>query len=100
MQKRPLGRTGAELSVIGFGGIVVRDTAPAEAADLVARAIDCGINYFDVAPAYGGTRSEAVLGRALRGILRRSRARRCGDHDGSHDEGPRHHVSLLFLMSG
>jgi aryl-alcohol dehydrogenase-like predicted oxidoreductase len=36
----------------------------------VHAALDCGINYFDVAPAYGGTRSETVLGKALRGIPR------------------------------
>jgi len=33
-------------------------------------AFDLGINYFDVAPAYGGTRSETVLRKALRGIPR------------------------------
>jgi L-galactose dehydrogenase len=36
----------------------------------VHAALDCGINYFDVAPAYGGTVSETVLGKALRGISR------------------------------
>ena len=36
----------------------------------VHAALDCGINYFDVAPAYGGTRSETVLGKALRGVAR------------------------------
>jgi aryl-alcohol dehydrogenase-like predicted oxidoreductase len=63
MEKRTLGRTGEQLSVIGFGGIVVKDVEPAEAADLVARAIERGINYFDVAPSYGN--AEARLGPAL-----------------------------------
>jgi aryl-alcohol dehydrogenase-like predicted oxidoreductase len=36
----------------------------------VHAALDCGINYFDVAPAYGGTRAETVLGKALKGIPR------------------------------
>jgi L-galactose dehydrogenase len=36
----------------------------------VHAALDGGINYFDVAPAYGGTRSETVLGKALKGIAR------------------------------
>jgi aryl-alcohol dehydrogenase-like predicted oxidoreductase len=63
MKKRPLGQTGEKLSVIGFGGIVVRDVSPADAADYVARAIDRGINYFDVAPAYGN--AEERLGPAL-----------------------------------
>lgn len=39
-----------------------------EAIRAVHVALDLGINYFDVAPAYGGTRAETVLGRALRGV--------------------------------
>ncbi len=63
MEKRILGRTGAELSVIGFGGIVIRDVSPTDAAGYVARAIERGINYFDVAPGYGN--AEERLGPAL-----------------------------------
>ena len=40
MQKRALGRTGRELSVIGFGGVLVWGETPESAADLVARAAD------------------------------------------------------------
>ncbi|MCC7491173.1 MAG: aldo/keto reductase [Fimbriimonadaceae bacterium] len=63
MQRRELGKTGQQLSVIGFGGIVVRDTTPAEAARYVGEAVDAGVNYFDVAPSYGN--SEERLGPAL-----------------------------------
>lgn len=63
MQKRPYGNTGEQLSIIGFGGILVTDTQPAEASALVAEAIDRGINYFDVAPTYGN--AESCLGPAL-----------------------------------
>ena len=63
MEKRSLGRTGEKLSIIGFGGIVVRGTTPAEASELVRLAIDKGINYFDVAPSYGD--AEVMLGPAL-----------------------------------
>ncbi|MDA3798069.1 MAG: aldo/keto reductase [Kiritimatiellae bacterium] len=63
MEKRFLGKTGVELSVIGFGGIVVCDVSPQEASSSVARAIDKGINYFDVAPSYGN--AEERLGPAL-----------------------------------
>ena len=63
MQKRPYGNTGEQLSIIGFGGILVMDTQPAEASALVAEAVDRGINYFDVAPSYGN--AEACLGPAL-----------------------------------
>jgi aryl-alcohol dehydrogenase-like predicted oxidoreductase len=63
MQYRVLGRSGQSLSVIGFGGILVRDVSATEASRLVARAIDAGINYFDVAPSYGN--AQDMLGPAL-----------------------------------
>lgn len=63
MLKRPYGNTGEQLSIIGFGGILVMDTQPAEASALVAEAVDRGINYFDVAPSYGN--AEECLGPAL-----------------------------------
>jgi aryl-alcohol dehydrogenase-like predicted oxidoreductase len=64
MKKRALGKTGEKLSVIGFGGILVRDTTPAEADRYVGEAIDRGINYFDVAPLYGNAQDR--LGPALK----------------------------------
>lgn len=63
MLKRPLGKTGELLSVIGFGGILVMKETTAEAARLVSLAVDLGINYFDVAPTYGN--AEQMLGPAL-----------------------------------
>ncbi len=63
MEKRSLGNTGEKLSVIGFGGIVVKDASHDESAKLVKLAIDSGINYFDVAPSYGD--AEVKLGPAL-----------------------------------
>ena len=51
--RRALGRTGEELSIIGFGGIVVMNEETGAAANIVAEAVDRGINYFDVAPSYG-----------------------------------------------
>ncbi|HOK27285.1 MAG TPA: aldo/keto reductase, partial [Bacteroidales bacterium] len=63
MEKRSLGRTGVMLSVIGFGGIIVRDVAPEEASAYVKMAIDAGVNHFDVAPSYGN--AELMLGPAL-----------------------------------
>src|SRR5947199_4274482 len=51
MQKRAFGRTGMQLSVLGFGcgavgGLMVRgDARDQERA--VARAIEAGVNYFD-----------------------------------------------------
>ncbi len=64
MEKREYGRTGEELSVVGFGGIIVMDEEPSSARRIVAKAIERGINYFDVAPTYGN--AEERLGPALR----------------------------------
>jgi len=63
MEKRVLGKTGEELSIIGFGGIVVAQEDQKYANDCVAEAIDCGVNYFDVAPTYMD--AEDKLGHAL-----------------------------------
>ncbi len=63
LEKRILGRTGEKLSLLGFGGIVVMDATSAQADERVARAIEYGVNYFDVAPSYGD--AEIKLGPAL-----------------------------------
>jgi predicted aldo/keto reductase-like oxidoreductase len=63
MARRPLGKTVERLSIVGFGGIVVKDETQESANELVKQAIERGINYFDVAPAYGN--AEVRLGPAL-----------------------------------
>jgi aryl-alcohol dehydrogenase-like predicted oxidoreductase len=68
--RRVLGKTGEKLSIIGFGGIVVTDTEPTFASNVVAEAFDRGINYFDVAPSYGN--AEERLGPALEPYRKRS----------------------------
>lgn len=74
MQYELLGKTGLHVSRLSFGasslGGVFHSVDEAEAIAAVHAAIDCGITYFDVAPAYGGTRAETVLGKALRNIAR------------------------------
>jgi len=62
--KRLLGKTGRKLSIIGFGGIVVMNAEPEHAKEVVAEAVEKGINYFDVAPTYGD--AELKLGPALK----------------------------------
>jgi aryl-alcohol dehydrogenase-like predicted oxidoreductase len=69
MQLRVFGRTGMQLSVLGFGcgavgGFMVRGD-PAEQERVVARAIGAGVNYFDTAVQYGDGESEKNLGRVL-----------------------------------
>jgi aryl-alcohol dehydrogenase-like predicted oxidoreductase len=61
--RRTLGKTGEQLSIIGFGGIVVMDESSGAASNIVAEAVDRGINYFDVAPSYGN--AQKMLGPAL-----------------------------------
>ena len=61
--RRTLGRTGEQLSMIGFGGIVVMNESTGDASNIVAEAVDRGINYFDVAPSYGNAQER--LGPAL-----------------------------------
>jgi predicted aldo/keto reductase-like oxidoreductase len=63
MEQRILGKTGFSISALAFGGIVVRETTAADAANQVAAAVDRGINYFDVAPSYGN--AQEILGPAL-----------------------------------
>jgi aryl-alcohol dehydrogenase-like predicted oxidoreductase len=69
MEMRVFGRTGMQLSVLGFGcgavgGLMVRgDALDQERA--IARAIAAGVNYFDTAVQYGNGESEKNLGRVL-----------------------------------
>ncbi|MHC4620652.1 MAG: aldo/keto reductase [Planctomycetota bacterium] len=71
MEYRTLGKTGMEISIIGYGasplGNVFGQTDEAEGIRAVHYAIDHGINYFDVAPMYGVTLAETRLGKALKG---------------------------------
>jgi aryl-alcohol dehydrogenase-like predicted oxidoreductase len=66
---RLLGRTGLEVSALGFGcgsvgGLLVRGD-PKDMLRVVARATELGINYFDTARIYGDGKSEGNLGRIL-----------------------------------
>jgi predicted aldo/keto reductase-like oxidoreductase len=63
--KRPLGKTGKQISILGLGGEGILRTydREKEAVLLIHRAIDLGITYFESANAYAG--SESYYGRAL-----------------------------------
>jgi aryl-alcohol dehydrogenase-like predicted oxidoreductase len=68
MEYRNLGRSGLQVSVVGlgcnnFGMKIDKDRA----ADVVNKALDLGINFFDTADIYGGSKSEEFLGAALKG---------------------------------
>jgi L-galactose dehydrogenase len=74
MEYRKLGNTGLEVSVLGFGasslGGVFHQVDPQACVQTVWAALDGGINFFDVSPAYGETLAETNLGIALKGIAR------------------------------
>jgi aryl-alcohol dehydrogenase-like predicted oxidoreductase len=71
VRQRRLGRTGLFVSEIGFGGGgiggVYGQTTAAEAVRAVRRSLELGVNFFDVAPAYGDGLAERVLGEGLAG---------------------------------
>lgn len=68
MEYRQFGRSGVMVSALGLGGNTFGRTCDAATtAAIVDRAIDLGINHFDTADTYGGSRSEEFLGAALRG---------------------------------
>ena len=66
MQQRRLGRTGLQVSVIGFGGIPIIALSRDEAEKVVRYAFENGVNYFDTARAYGD--SEEKIGAALEDV--------------------------------
>jgi aryl-alcohol dehydrogenase-like predicted oxidoreductase len=80
MEYAVLGRTGATVSRIGFGGATLGLTNYVEAFDpydagdrarmfeAIEVALEGGINLYDTAPGYGAGASEEVLGEALRGV--------------------------------
>lgn len=66
MDKRRLGRTGVEVTIMGLGGegLLRSHGRDKEAYALINKALDLGINYFESARAYDG--SEEYYGKALR----------------------------------
>jgi predicted aldo/keto reductase-like oxidoreductase len=63
LPRRTLGKTGESLSIVGMGGIVVMGVTQKAANNIVAEAVDRGVNYMDIAPSYGDAQDR--LGPAL-----------------------------------
>jgi len=95
MEYTVLGRTGLRVSRVGFGGggigQVWGPTTEDESVRAVHRALELGVNFFDVAPSYGNGKAEEALGIALQGrrdqatvaTKVRLRAEEMGDIDGA-----------------
>lgn len=75
MKHRRLGRTGIQVSEVGFGGAGIGHawgaTSDEECVGAVRRALDRGIDFFDTSPMYGAGKSEENLGAGLGGDRQR-----------------------------
>jgi aryl-alcohol dehydrogenase-like predicted oxidoreductase len=76
MQKRRLGRTDIDVSVLSYGasslGQEFRPVDINDALRSVRTALDGGMNFIDTSPFYGRGMSEMLLGRVLRDVPRES----------------------------
>ena len=76
MQTRPLGKTGLQVPILGFGasslGAEFRNVTLEEVLQSVRVALDSGLNFIDTSPFYGRGMSEVLLGVALKGVPRDS----------------------------
>ena len=70
MRYREYGKTGKKVSLIGMGTSRLNGekTCFSQSVDLVLKAIDMGINYFDTAPTYASGASERILGEAFQQV--------------------------------
>ena len=66
MQKRRLGRTNLQVSIVGFGGTWISEIDKSTAVGVIRRAFESGINYFDTARWDGD--SEEKIGCALKDV--------------------------------
>jgi aryl-alcohol dehydrogenase-like predicted oxidoreductase len=80
LRTAPLGRTGLEITRVGFGAWAIGGggwefgwgpQADEESIAAIHRALELGVNWIDTAAAYGFGRSEEVVGRGLEGLAQR-----------------------------
>jgi aryl-alcohol dehydrogenase-like predicted oxidoreductase len=62
MDKRILGRTKHESSLITLGGASIRSTTLRKSNAFIKFALETGVNHIDIAPTYGSGRAEEILG--------------------------------------
>ncbi len=67
MWHKEYGKTGKKISVIGFGGMQFANPEDIDAnAEVVLHAYRRGVNYFDTAPSYCQSKSENIIGAAVK----------------------------------
>ncbi len=66
LPKRPLGRTGVELTILGFGGFHLLEVAEQKAEELLDFYLDAGGNFVETAIGYGNGDSERKIGRVMK----------------------------------
>lgn len=64
MPRRPLGRTGEDVSILAFGGFHLMETMPQDAERLLNHYLDAGGNLIETAISYGD--SEEKIGRVMK----------------------------------
>ncbi|MCU0772365.1 MAG: aldo/keto reductase [Verrucomicrobia bacterium] len=67
MKRQPLGKTGAQVSVLGIGDVADRSVPLEKCVATIHRAMDYGLNLVDTAPNYEAGYSEQIVGAALKG---------------------------------
>ena len=72
LEKRRIGKTDIEVTTLGFGGAPIggADVSPEEMTEIIQRAREGGICYFDTAPLYGKGVSEKRIGEELAQVPR------------------------------
>jgi len=97
LPKRPLGKTGVEVTILGLGGEGILRTfgQEGEAVSIIQRAIDLGITYFESARAYSG--SESYYGMALK-ERRRDIFLASKSHERTGDGALKHLETTLSMM--
>jgi aryl-alcohol dehydrogenase-like predicted oxidoreductase len=80
LEKRRFGKTGMEITRIGFGSWAIGGSGwggawgpqdDDEAVGAIRRAVDLGLNWIDTAAVYGLGHSEELIARALKGVSER-----------------------------
>lgn len=68
MKYRLLGKTGIEISELGFGCMSLGRNTEKDSMELIHKAVDAGVNYFDTADMYDKGANETLVGKALKPV--------------------------------